>query len=121
MLFAQEGFTVNADSALIRGDEYVAKFQYNKAVPLYYECVRSERGNVTNLNKLAYCYYQLGNNSDAKIYYKESLKYDSTNITAYIYLGALAERESELVDAADYYGQLIRIDSTVAHYHKLKF
>ena len=94
-LLSQDGFTVNLDSALIRGDEYVAKFQYNKAVPLYYECVRTDKANVHYLNKLAYCYYQLGNNRDAKIYYQETLKYDSANITAYIYLGALAERESE--------------------------
>ena len=117
---AQNDFTINVDSALIRGDEYVAKFQYNKAVPLYYECVRSEKTNIHYLNKLAYCYYQLGNNSDAKIYYRETLKYDSTSIIAYIYLGALAERESELIEASDYYEQLIKIDSTVAHYHKLK-
>ncbi len=120
MLFAQDDFTVNIDSALIRGNESIAKYQYNKAVKHYYECVRSDKTNTDYLNKLAYCYYQLGNNSDAKIYYNETLKYDSTNITAYIYLGALAERESELDAASVYYDHLVTIDSTVAHYHKLK-
>jgi len=119
-IFSQDGFTVDIDSALVRGDEYVAKFQYNKAIPLYYECVRSDKTNVHYLNKLAYCYYQLGTNGDSKLYYQQTLKYDSTNITAHIYLGALAERESELSTASSYYGRLIEIDSTVAHYHKLK-
>ncbi len=119
-LLAQDDFTTDVDAALIRGDAYVAKFQYNKAVSQYYECVRTDKSNVTYLNKLAYCYYQLGTNVDAKLYYNETLKYDPINIAAHIYLGSLAERESELQVASDYYGGLIQIDSTVAHYHKLK-
>ena len=57
---------------------------------------------------------------DAKIYYKQALKNDSLNINANIYLGALAEREFDLVSARDYFLNHIKIDSTVAHYHILK-
>lgn len=117
--YGQDDYTSNVDTALMRGDAYVAKFQYGKAVAQYYECVRAER-NPVYINKLAFCYYQLGNNSDAKIYYKQALKYDSTNIVARIYLGSLAERESDYQSAMGYYDELIGIDSTSAHYYKLK-
>lgn len=119
-LHSQDDFTTNVDSALVRGDAYVARFQYNKAVNQYYECVRSDRTNPIYLNKLAYCHYQLGRNGESKIYYNQTLKSDSTNIIAHIYLGSLAERESDYQAACDYYDRLIDIDSTAAHYHKLK-
>ncbi|MBT8218670.1 MAG: tetratricopeptide repeat protein [Bacteroidia bacterium] len=120
VIHGQSDFTSNPDSALIRGDQFARNFQYGKALQQYYECVRSDNQNVHYINKLAYCYYQLGNNVDAEIYYKRSLKLDSTNITANIYLGSIAERESETSLASAYYGALIEIDSTIAHYHKLK-
>lgn len=116
----QDDFTSDPDSALIRGDEYLRQFQYGKASRQFYECVRSDNTNISFINKLAYCYYQLGNNVDAKIYYTRSLQLDSSNIRAHIYLGAIAERVSEFAQAANHYESLIEIDSTIAHYQKLK-
>lgn len=119
LLVGQDDFIADVDSAFAQGNAYMAKFQYAKAIPHFYNCVRSERSNIY-LNRLAYAYQQMGNYRDAKIYYNTAFKNDSTDVTPLIQLGSIAEKESNLSQAASYYDRLIDADSTVAHYYKLK-
>ena len=59
-----------------KGSIAMNNFQYDKAVKYLYECQRQDPYNIDYLNKLAFCYYKIGNYKEAKIYYKEILKQD---------------------------------------------
>jgi tetratricopeptide (TPR) repeat protein len=67
---------------------------------------------------MAFCYYQLGNYKDAKIFFNHVLKLDTINASAINYLGLISEKEYDFSKAQNYYEQLIQIDSTNSYYFK---
>jgi len=123
-LFAQESAdtkTINYDivAEYQKAIDYLAAFQYQKALDHIYECQRSDPGNLDYLSKLAWCYQQLGNYSESKLYYKKLLQEDSNNISALSNLGYIFEKELNYQQAKSYYRELLSIDTTNSYYYRI--
>ncbi|MEN0048388.1 MAG: tetratricopeptide repeat protein [Bacteroidota bacterium] len=98
--------------------EHIAIYQFEEALKLLSECYIKDQDNVSYINKIAYCHTQQGRYPDAKLYYKNALKIDSTNITALSSLGSLLQREHNYSQALTYVQKLIQLDSTNSYYYK---
>ncbi|MEL7122032.1 MAG: tetratricopeptide repeat protein [Bacteroidota bacterium] len=98
--------------------DYLAAYQFDKALETFSTCYIMESENVEFLSKIAYCHFQLGRYGDSELYYKEVLKVDSLNINAISSLGNLDEKRKNYRGAQVYYGQLIKLDSTNSYYYK---
>jgi Flp pilus assembly protein TadD len=115
----QLAITFDTESEYREGLNAISAFQYEKAARHFYECQRNEPDNLEYLSKLAWCYLQLGNYSESKIYFKEVLKKDSTHAMAISNLGYVYELEWNHLAAQSYYRQLLEIDSTNSYYYRL--
>jgi len=92
--------------------------QYRKAKDILQHLYIQDQQNVGYLTKIAFCDYQLGSFGDARLYFKEALKYDSLNAFSISYLGLMADQNQHYDEAQSYYQQLIQIDSTNSYYYK---
>ncbi|MBP7184840.1 MAG: tetratricopeptide repeat protein [Saprospiraceae bacterium] len=102
-----------------KGSIAMNNFQYDKAVKYLYECQRQDPYNIDYLNKLAFCYYKIGNYKEAKIYYKEILKQDENHQQALSYLGNIMELEMNYSESKIYYHRLLNTDTTNSYFYKL--
>lgn len=101
-----------------QAQQLIAAYQFDKAQQLLSECYVKDPQNVDYLLRIAYCHSQLGRYPDAKMFYGEVLKVDSSNAVALSSLGGLYEQEYNYRKARDYFETLIAIDSTNSFYHK---
>ena len=115
---AQEVITFDIEEQYRKGVALMNANQYAQALDYIYECQRSEQKNTDFLNKLGYCYFQLGNYREAKYSFRATLELDSLNISALSNLAAISERELNYAQARKYYGTLIEIDSTNSYYFR---
>ena len=118
LLKSQETIVVDIEAAYKKGIELMNANQYSEAVNHIFECHRSDYNNQDYLNRLAYCYFKLGNYRESKYAYAALLKMDSLNIGALSNLAMIAELELNYKSASDYYGQLIQLDSTNSYYYR---
>jgi tetratricopeptide (TPR) repeat protein len=93
-------------------------YQFDEALKVLTNCYHYAPDNADYLLKIAYCHQQLGRYRDAKIYYNEVLKQDSTNARALSAHASIATREANYRAAQSYYDQLIILDSTNSYYYK---
>jgi len=98
--------------------ERMAAYQYEKALYHIYNCQRMKPKNVDYNAKLGFCYFKLGNYSDAKLCYQSILKLDSINVNALSNLALIYDREANYQAAHRFYEQLLQIDSTNSYYYK---
>ncbi|MCB0634569.1 MAG: tetratricopeptide repeat protein [Lewinella sp.] len=98
--------------------DLMANFQFDKAQTLLSECYIREPENKDFLLKIAYCNQQSGRYPDALIFYNKVLALDSLNTNALSSIGSIYERTSNYRQAAQYYHQLIQIDTSNAYYYK---
>lgn len=61
---------------------YISAYQFDKALDLLSECYIKDPQNTDYLLKIAYCHSQSGRYPDAKLFYEETIKIDSLNLTA---------------------------------------
>jgi Flp pilus assembly protein TadD len=115
----QQVITFDTESEYQQGQTAIIGFQYEKAARHFYECQRNEPENLEFLSKLAWCYLQLGNYPESKIYFKEVLKKDPAHAMAISNLAYLYELELNHLAAQPYYRQLLEIDSTNSYYYRL--
>jgi tetratricopeptide (TPR) repeat protein len=109
----------NLDSLFQKGMSALQAYHYQVAQTTFYECHRSDPNNPLYLEKLGYCYFQLGNLQEARTYLMALLKKDSVHVASLNYLATI---EDQLLDYRSALGRveaLIRLDSTNAYYHKL--
>ena len=118
LLKSQETIIVDIEAAYQKGIALMTANQYTEALDHIFECHRSDPDNIDYANRLAYCYYKLGNFREAKYVFAEVLKKDSLNVTALSNLATIAERELNYQNAQKYYGQLIEIDSLNSFYYR---
>ncbi len=123
-VFAQESTKTKTISYDIAAEyqkaiNYLAAFQYQKALDHIYECQRSDPSNLDYLSKLAWCYQQLGDYSESKIYYQKLLKEDPDNVSAFSNLGYIFEKELNYQQAKIYYRELLNIDTTNSYYYRI--
>lgn len=119
-LKSQEAVTIKTDieASYKKGIELMNANRYQEAMSYIFECQRSDSKNLDYMNRLGYCYYQLGNYQEAKWVFGALLKEDSTNISALSNLASIASSELNYNSASDYYEQLIEIDSTNSYYFR---
>ncbi len=123
-LFAQDAPKVkpiqyDIETEYRKAIDYLGAFQYQKALDHIYECHRTEPDNLDYLTKLAWCYQQLGNLSESKIYYRELLKKSPDNVGALSNLGLIYEKELNHLKAKSYYRQLLEIDTANSYYYRI--
>jgi len=120
ILKSQDADTYVADIAesYKKGIELMTANRYAEALDYIYECQRTDGENLDYLNRLGYCYLQLGNFRESKYAFSDLLKKDSLNISALSNLAIIAEKELNYKSAAEYYGELINLDSTNAYYFR---
>lgn len=99
-------------------NQLIENYQFDKALEPLTNCYHYASYRVDYLLKIAYCHQQLGRYQDAKIYYNEVLKQDSTHVRALIAHADIATREANYARAQIYYEALIRLDSTNSYYYK---
>ncbi len=117
-LISQETIIIDIENSYKKAIDLMNANQYEQALDHIFECQRNDFNNIDYANRLAYCYFQLGNYSEAKLVFGDVLKKDSLNITALSNLASIAERELNYREASNYYGQLITIDSTNSYYYR---
>lgn len=98
--------------------QLIENYQFDAALQPLATCYHYAPKNVDYLLKTAYCHQQLGRYRDAKIYYNEVLKQDSTHARALSAHASIATREANYRAAQAYYTQLINLDSTNSYYYK---
>ena len=98
--------------------ELMGSYQYEEAQKLLSQCYIEEPKNIDFLVKIAYCNAQSGRYPDAKLFYDQALKVDSTNTVVISALGALYEQELNYRKAFSYYQQLLQIDTTNGYFFK---
>ncbi len=114
-LFGQQ----EVDAMFQKGMAALQAYRYNEAQSIFYECHRSHPDNPVYLEKLGYCYFQLGNLQEARTYLVAVLKKDSAHIASLNYLATIEEQLLDYRSALGRAEVLIRLDSTNAYYHKL--
>lgn len=87
-------------------------YQFDKALELLSTCYIEDPKNVEYLTRMAYCQFQLGRYPDAKLFYNQVLRQDSTHTTSISSLGSIYERENNYREALRYYVYWTSIDST---------
>ncbi len=116
---AQQTITFDTREEYQKGMACISAFQYDQAAHHFYECQRNEPQNLEYISKLAWCYLQTGNFSEAKLYFQKVLKADSVHVVALSNMGYLYEQERNHRQARQYYRQLIQIDTTNSYYYRL--
>lgn len=96
----------------------VENYQFDQALQELTHCYHYAPNKKAYLLKIAYCHQQLGRYRDAKIYYNEVLKQDSSHARALSAHADIATREANYQKAEEYYAALIQIDSTNSYYYK---
>ena len=115
---AQDTISTDIQQRYQQGLTALNSFQFEQAIPHFYECHRAYNDNLNFLQQLGYCYFKIGNYRDAKLFFNKMLKLDSTSVQAFSYLGAIAEQTANYHEARSYYGELLGIDSTNSYYYK---
>ncbi|MEM8908243.1 MAG: hypothetical protein AAGD05_10395, partial [Bacteroidota bacterium] len=98
--------------------ERMAAHQYEQALYHIYNCQRMEPDRLDYNAKLGFCYFKLGNYSDAKRCFRYILKRDTANINALSNLALIYDREANYEKAHQFYVQLLQQDSTNSYYYK---
>lgn len=98
--------------------ERINAYQFDKALELLSTCYIEDPGNVEYLTRMAYCQFQLGRYPDAKLFYNQVLKQDSTHTPSISSLGSIYERENNYREALRYYVYWASIDSTNSYAFK---
>lgn len=96
----------------------IENYQFDKALEELTHCYHYAPYEKAYLLKIAYYHQQLGRYRDAKIYYNEVLKQDSTHARALSAHADIATREANYQKAQEYYDVLLQIDSTNSYYYK---
>lgn len=99
-------------------NELIENYQFDAALQPLATCYHYAPNNIDYLLKTAYCHQQLGRYRDAKIYYNEVLKQDTTHARALSAHANIASREANYRAAQDYYDQLIKLDPNNSYYYK---
>jgi tetratricopeptide (TPR) repeat protein len=100
------------------GIVFFNNYQFNRALEMFNLCYQKEAENISFLNKIAQCNYNLGKFEESKINYLKILEYDSLSIVARNQLGVIYLKESEYSKSIEQYKKLIIIDSTNSFYYK---
>ena len=108
----------NIDSLYQKGIIALQEYRYQQALDLFYECHREDFKNMDYVAKVGFCYYQLGNLQEARIYLKQVVKKDSVNVSALNYLATIEEQMLDYRSALDRVEVLIGIDSTNGFYYR---
>lgn len=98
--------------------QLIENYQFDAALQPLANCYHYAPNNIDYLLKTAYCHQQLGRYQDAKIYYNEVLKQDSTHARALNAHANIATREANYRAAQKYYSQLIDLDTVNSYYYK---
>lgn len=114
-LFAQDAAL---SQKYAQAQQAMQQFQYEKALELLSFCYHTEPANSEYLLQIGYCNTQLGRYKDAKMFYRQVLRFDSLHIGAISALAGISDRESNHRQALDWYSQLIELDSLNSYYHK---
>ncbi len=93
-------------------------FRFDEALRHFFECQREEPHNPDYLSKTGYCYYQLGNLAEAKVYFNSVLKQDSNHVSTLNYLVNIEEQMLNYRAAFKNMQRLIELDSTNSYYHR---
>jgi tetratricopeptide (TPR) repeat protein len=118
VLFSQTGNNLTPEEHNRLGNDMLQSFRFQEALNHFFECQRTEPGNTDYLSKTAYCYYQLGNLTEARIYYQQTLKTDSANVPALNYLANIEEQLLNYPASMKALKTLISIDSTNSYYYR---
>ena len=100
------------------GQEYLANYQFKKALESFDICYQHDRENLSYLKKIALCNYKLGQFKDSKKIYQKVLRKDTVNLTALNQLGVIYAKESNYKKALEQYKILVKIDPSNSYYHK---
>ncbi|MDB4728329.1 hypothetical protein OAF63_06020 [Saprospiraceae bacterium] len=117
-IFGQEKIEYDTQEKYNEAIQYIGNFKFDQALKSLSFCYIKDEKNIDYASKMAFCYYQLGNYKDAKIFFNHVLKLDTINASAINYLGLISEKEYDFSKAQNYYEQLIQIDSTNSYYFK---
>ncbi len=98
--------------------EKINAYQFDKALELLSTCYIQDPQNIEYLARMAYCQFQLGRYPDAKLFYNQVLKQDSTHTQSISSLGSIFERENNYREALRYYIYWASIDSTNSYAFK---
>lgn len=118
VLFTAFGQSEQFTKSFAAAEDRIAAYQFRPALDFLSMCYDEDAYNPRVLNKMAYCFRQLGREPDAVLYYQETLKVDSTNLQALAALGNIFEKQSRFQQASDIYGRLVTLDSTNSYYFK---
>ena len=102
----------------VAAEQRIAEYDFDGALKYLSTCYIKAPKEISYLLKIGYCHTQLGRYPDAKLFYGEALKVDSTHTAALSAIGNIFERERNYKKAQTYYRQLTQIDSTNSYYHK---
>lgn len=98
--------------------EKINAFQFDQAIQLLSTCYIKDPQNKEYLRRIAYCNFQLGRYPDAKMFYNQVIKQDSSDTQAISSMGSIYEQENNYREALSYYVYLTMIDSTNSYAYK---
>lgn len=124
LLFSLSLIKVNAQNDSLstyyeEGLNALQNFQYQEALDLFFECQREDPKNITYLSKVGYCYFQLGNLPEARLYLQQVLKQDSLHVSSLNYLATIEGQMADYSSALSRVEELLVIDSVNSYYHRL--
>ncbi len=94
------------------GDKFFAKYQFEKAYALYFQCQRNNTEDFNANFKTALALYQLQKYNDSKIYMNKAISIDSTQALPYYYNAKSSKAQGYGQEGLEFLAKLISRDST---------
>ncbi|MCF8238133.1 MAG: tetratricopeptide repeat protein [Saprospiraceae bacterium] len=101
-----------------KGQDAIAHYRYEQAIRNFYDCYQADPQRLDCLQQLAWCHQQMGNMSDARLYYQSWAHADSLDPRSWVALGDLASQMGETDLAQRMFSRAVHLDSTNAYFLK---
>ncbi len=118
LLLSSQVLAQSEDDAFTRGQQAVARYQFDDAIRAFYHCHQQDPNRHDCLRQLAWCHQQMGNSRDARIYYQALIHADSLDPSSWLSLGIVEEQNGGLEEAHKAFARAVAIDSTNAYFLK---
>lgn len=106
------------DSLFSAGLQAEQAYRYQDALNLFFECQRNDPQHPEYLSHTGYCYFQLGNLTEARVYLNAALKQRPSHLPTLNYLASIEEQLLDYKNALVHVRTLISLDSSNSYYHR---